>query len=76
MVSLLTVFKGLVDTKTTKSVGQLSQTCHKWVTSQSPPPQFPVLTVSCPPAVLPSEYKQQHVQSHPKAMPGSQLQTS
>lgn len=37
MVSLLTVFKGLVDTKTTKSVGQLSQTCHKWVTSQSPP---------------------------------------
>lgn len=35
MVSILTVFKGMLDTKATKSMGQISQTCLEWVASHS-----------------------------------------
>lgn len=44
MVSILTVFKGMPDTKATKSMGQISQTCLEWVTATTI--QFPVFTVS------------------------------
>lgn len=33
IVSILTIFKGLLDTNATTGTGQTSQTCHQWVTA-------------------------------------------